>query len=303
MTPTVGVATPSALTGLKRQLLLVDQIAVVHDATDDWDFRSENPSLAADLDWLEEQGAVFRTDFSLGLESGIDELRCDGNKVVILPGGKPGIFSFRIADSGIPKSGPPFTVAHLLEVLNDICCREECQILRNSRGVETVSLFSPSKVSLSGRVSTIPTTVNSVIIKALPEPDDSTPFEQILEFKEDSSTKSKLLELRRWMSRLTHSSISPIEAAQELEWLLQQYEDHMRLHRLKVNRGMLETVVTMTGEIAENLIKLKLGNLARLPFLITERRIALLEAERSAPGREVAYIYKAHNSFGRASQF
>lgn len=61
---------------------------------------------------------------------------------------------------------------------------------------------------------------------------------------------------------------------------------------MKVNAGVLETVVTAGAEIIENLIRLKFGRLAQALFAIKHRRIALLEAERSAPGREVAYIAK-----------
>jgi hypothetical protein len=296
----IGVATPSVLAGLKRQLLLVDQIAVVHDVDPqkDWGFRSEDPSLAADLDWLTEQGEVFRTDFSLKLEIGINEVEARGENLILKAAKLPSLLTPYF---GIPNSAKShaerFTVGHMLEVIDDFCCREECQALRNSLGKEAISFFTPSRLCLSGTANTTLTTVNSIIIKALPEPDPTTSLERVLEFKKDSKTRSSLIALRRWVSNLVRSNVSPAEFGQELEWLLQEYEDHMRLHELKVNKGTLETVLTVSGEIAESLVKLRLGNLTKLPFVFSERKIALLDAERSAPGREVAYIYHAHKNF------
>jgi hypothetical protein len=88
------------------------------------------------------------------------------------------------------------------------------------------------------------------------------------------------------------------ELEQELEWLLHEYEEHMRLHRMKVNKGSLEVVVTLAAELVEDVAKLRLRNAAGLLFERRRREIALLEAERSAPGRELAYISKAKAAFG-----
>lgn len=61
MRKVIGVGDEASLVPLKRWLLLVDEVAVVHDEGTDWDSRSENPSLAADLDWLSERGIVFQS--------------------------------------------------------------------------------------------------------------------------------------------------------------------------------------------------------------------------------------------------
>ena len=301
MNKIIGVATPSALATLKRQLLLVDQIAVVHDVDPqiDWTFRAKNPSLAADLDWLTARGVVFRTDFSLKFEIDIDQVSVKGEKVILKSAQSPVILSSRSQERKLlvmPK-GEKITVSHMLEALYDFCCREECQRLRDNSDVEAISLFTPSLLPISGPVNTTIASVNSIVIKNLPEPDPTTSLERVLNFKDDPKTQSTFINLRRWISSLTKSNVSTIEAAQELEWLLQQYENHMRLHNLKINKGTLETILAVSGEIAESLVKLKFANLAKLPFLFSERKIALLEAELNAPGREVAYIYHTRKSF------
>ena len=72
---------------------------------------------------------------------------------------------------------------------------------------------------------------------------------------------------------------------------------HMRSHELKFKRGVLEIVVTIAAEIAEDLVKIRLGELSRLPFTLSHRKIDLLEAELKARGREIAYVVHARKQF------
>jgi hypothetical protein len=74
----------------------------------------------------------------------------------------------------------------------------------------------------------------------------------------------------------------------------------MRLHKMKTNVGVLETVVVSTAEILEDLIKFNWGKLAKTLFSFKQREIALLEGELKAPGNEVAYIVKASDTFKSA---
>ena len=67
----------------------------------------------------------------------------------------------------------------------------------------------------------------------------------------------------------------------------------MRLHRLKIETGRLETILTIGGDFIENLVKFNWGKLARTMFTLKHRRVELIEAEISAPGLEVAYLFKS----------
>jgi hypothetical protein len=141
--------------------------------------------------------------------------------------------------------------------------------------------------------------VAQVVIQAMPHPDEMTPWEAIIEFRQDPDASAKALGLRRWMRKIANESRPVGEIREELEWLLTEYERYMRLHRMKVNVGIVETVVTTTAELIEDITKLKFSHAASLPFVAKHRRIALLEAELQAPGREVAYISKAHAALGQ----
>ena len=60
----------------------------------------------------------------------------------------------------------------------------------------------------------------------------------------------------------------------------------------------VETLVTTTAEVAESLVKFKWSKLAKKLFEVRHKRIDLMKAEMALPGREVAYIVKARESFG-----
>jgi hypothetical protein len=49
--------------------------------------------------------------------------------------------------------------------------------------------------------------------------------------------------------------------------------------------------------VAEDVVKLKWGELAKLPFILRERRISLLDAEAKAPNRELAFVSMARSRF------
>jgi hypothetical protein len=54
--------------------------------------------------------------------------------------------------------------------------------------------------------------------------------------------------------------------------------------------GVLECLITGTGDLVENVAKLRVGKIAKLVTLSRERKLKLLEAEARAPGRELALL-------------
>jgi hypothetical protein len=92
-------------------------------------------------------------------------------------------------------------------------------------------------------------------------------------------------------------NVSAAEIEQKLEYLLHDYAEYMKLHSLKIKQGFLETFLTTSGELIDNLVKIKWGKVAETMFTIQHRKLALLEAEMSAPGREIAYVYRTNEHF------
>ena len=85
----------------------------------------------------------------------------------------------------------------------------------------------------------------------------------------------------------------------ELRYLIDEYTAYMRLHRIKANSGPVRTVLIQGAQLAEKMLKLKWGAAAEQLLSFRERRIALLEAEQKAPGREIAYLVETQRRFDR----
>lgn len=137
----------------------------------------------------------------------------------------------------------------------------------------------------------------TVVLNALPVPDEATPWEQIIEYRNDPNSRRKFLALRNWMSEVARAELSPTEVEEKLEYLVSQYQQHMELHRMKTNVGTLETIVTTGAEVLGDLVSFKWGKAAEALFSLKRRQVALLEGELSAPGNEIAYIVKARGAF------
>lgn len=192
------------------------------------------------------------------------------------------------------------TVHNLMLGVLDLACRWEAERLRKSTNADVVSLSPPQPEinSLLG-VKSEQGDVVRVLVRDFPQPSGSTSLEQILQFKQDPESKDRMFAFRRWAKTMMSKNAVPHEVAEELVWLAHEYQQHMKVHRMKVNRGILEIVVTTAGELAEDLVKLRWGKLSKLLFSMSHRKIDLMEAELKAPGREIAYLVKARNEFRR----
>lgn len=178
MSKLIGVSNAPALGQLKRWLLLVDQIAVVDDFEEDWSFRSKKPSLAADLDWLSHRGIVFPVNNYSNLNVNVEKVIPMKGRVILVPGPRPASLNVQPNPRADEK---PMTVAQLLDALSDPLCRLECQNLRRSADLDAISLRVRSPhLLVCGEERKALGDVQHVTIKAMPEPDETTPLESIL---------------------------------------------------------------------------------------------------------------------------
>ena len=127
-----------------------------------------------------------------------------------------------------------------------------------------------------------------VVIKALPVPNQNTPWEKILDYKNDPDTKKDFLEFRRWVRKIGKQGWSAEETEEELLSLINRFQEHMRVHKMKANTELIETIIKVPLEI----VSLKFSKVLDPIFAVKKHRIALLEAEINAPGREIAYLIK-----------
>jgi hypothetical protein len=139
--------------------------------------------------------------------------------------------------------------------------------------------------------------VISVVIDQLPIPDNNIPWEQIIDYRNDSKNQEALVALRKWINKISIGSFSATEIEEELEWLMNQFNRNMRLARMKANNACLETIIKAPLEIIEELPKFKFSKILDPLFALQKRRISLMESEMNSQGNEIAYIIKTKKAF------
>jgi len=239
------------LNALKRQALMFDRIAVPFfgGISEQFIEHSRVPLIITELEWLIDQGIAFEPNLDF------DKQRLAANN------------EFR-SFIGANVSETQYIEAELakdIDINRIVEGREEAsaQLLINA-GLAMIG-YNARYISAAMRAlgkgdayavlsATIPSSGSStaahsnevlqIAFNALPVPDESTPWEQIIEYRSDEDSRHKFLELRHWMSEMARSELTPAEAEQKLEYLISQYERHLKLHRLKTNTGTLETIVT-----------------------------------------------------------
>lgn len=140
-------------------------------------------------------------------------------------------------------------------------------------------------------------TIIHVVLDHFPVPADNIPWNDIIEFKNNSETQSKFFQMRHWMKRIAKGQIAPKEVSEEIEFLVNDYTEYLRIQKMKFSTTSLQFFLTTMAGITEDIIKLRLEAAINRFFSVRQRRVALMEAERTAPGREVAYLVKTREKF------
>jgi hypothetical protein len=290
---------PSSLDKLKRTALMFDQICINQASTS----ASPDSREQAELDWLKEKGVVFEQELKDVI--GLSRYK-NGTKVYLLPRPKGFKGAGKMTKAMLDDAQPALLIRspHLsAEMIRELLSRLLALEISNFETVEAVPLLA-SERAMFANVSSVKDAgrreeVIDVVLNSFPEPDESTSWEQILDFRSDPESRAKFLGLRSWIIDMSHGALLQHETRDKLEWALHQYSEHLNLHRIKAKTGMLRTLVVGGAEAIESVLKFKLKNAAELIFSARARRLSLLEAEANAPGRELAYIYSARRRFGK----
>lgn len=139
--------------------------------------------------------------------------------------------------------------------------------------------------------------VVEIIINKLPLPSPTTSWEAILDYRSDSGTKESLRALRNWIRKISSENLTAGEIEDELESLMDEFNNHMRLHKLKADTEALQTLVKAPLSLLENLLRIKPTEIINPLFTFRKRQISLMDAEINAPGKEISYIFKANEAF------
>lgn len=175
--------------------------------------------------------------------------------------------------------------------------RKSSIVLREIHGLDAYPILSTT-IPDSTQPSATKTDVVRIVLNRLPVPDDSTPWQDIVEYRKDPDSHGKFLALRNWMSDVARQNLTPQEVEEKLEHLLYEYQKHLEFYRIKAKRGTLETIIVASAEFLEDIANKRFSKLGKALFTTNQKRIELLEGELKAPGKEVAYIAKTQGTFG-----
>lgn len=137
-----------------------------------------------------------------------------------------------------------------------------------------------------------------VVLNNLPTPGEDVPLAAILDFSSDEETRRKLAGLDIWMRRQAHSGKELQEVALEMEESLHDLANHMRLADMRSQTSGFRMIMAIPLGIIEELLHLKPRGAMDVVFEYRDRKANRLEAELSAPGGALAYIYAAEKRFG-----
>lgn len=305
---------------LRRELLLFDQLALpfLEETIEVWsdsEASSELNQRAAELEWLADKGIVVApavnqpktgplvNDYKdyISMQAEIHEqihkmgqfAEYDGNISKV-----DGIL--KRAKAYAAKTGDTDIINRTMQMsdqsdehLSRVIAADLCQ----RTGTLAIPVL-PTRIEnpLSTGVSRVDAL--NIAIHSIPFPAKDVPLERLLDFRNDPDVKADFLALHKWATSTVTVRKNPTEILEEVEYLVSQYERHMKIHRIELGTGALETLVTIGAEALEDVVKLKWGSAAKLLFSLRKRNVGLLKAELSAPGKELAYLVKASSQLG-----
>jgi len=282
---------------LKQQALLFDQIGILDlNKCLEYDLSLDDEQLG-DIQWLIEKNLIYNL--------AIQPFEAGTNKEVVA----------YLAEAGLESYAHTLNYKALLKasgIQGKSILDEKWYGWRNAQ--ESVSLrLLAIQVETLDNVNPVPflpesqfvldipnskvTDVAQVIINKLPLPDQTTPWESIFEYRDDTDVKQSLLSLRRWMRKIAEQNLPVHEIEEELEWLMNEFQAHMKLHKMKSNTETIETIIKVPLEMLENLVKFNFSKLVDPLFAMRKRKLSLLEAEINAPGKDIAYVIKTNEAF------
>jgi hypothetical protein len=170
--------------------------------------------------------------------------------------------------------------------------------LKRLHGIDSYPVFIDSNIIYQSDF-TQKSAVLRIVLNKLPIPSDLTSWDEIKEFKENSSNVGRFLALKVLINEISNGTLQPSEIVDKLDYLLYQYENSYKLHNIEHHNGLLEVFVVTPLEIIEDIVKLKWSKLAKSLFSLSKNDISLLKSEINSPGSQVAYIFHAKQHFSK----
>jgi hypothetical protein len=117
--------------------------------------------------------------------------------------------------------------------------------------------------------------------------------QDIFDFREEMNKKGWTF--RRFLHELSSKQQTEAEIRDELDYRLDDYSKSMERFKIERAISFWETYIIPTVEALE---RIKPSAFLKGLVSIRKRKLALMEAEMKAPGRECAYVFEAQKRFG-----
>lgn len=121
-------------------------------------------------------------------------------------------------------------------------------------------------------------------------------LDRLIDFKNDPDTKLKFFALRNWINDISKNEYSKHELSDKFEYLWYQYLNHIENYKLKYSLEGGEFLMTISEELLNNLSSLRFGSAIKTLLNFRKRKTLLHQEELEAPGKEIAYIFKARQA-------
>lgn len=135
------------------------------------------------------------------------------------------------------------------------------------------------------------------VLNDIPEPDHSTSWDHIIEFRADEEIRNKYLSLTNWINKVSNSNLKLSEIKEEYDFLYSEYIKHFKLHKMKFNNSKLEVIVNSTTNFLANIASGNYVSSIKDLFQFNIKNANLLQEEAKMPGKEVAYIFHSNEKF------
>jgi hypothetical protein len=301
----------SDFSNLKQQALLFDQIGIyklsnfyktLEESLDLFrklglDSYNKTQPIIAELEWLQQKGIVFELKVEDELQSELMKKFPQNSTSQKFKDAKKLLKNIiDIQTSGLRQAE---NEANRLELIKDQhfkTIRFLSIIMETTRDATFVTTFPYTEYTREIPNSS-KSDVAQVVIKSLPLPSNETPWEQLIDYRNDTKTQKLLLSLRRWINKIATQNLSSLEIDDEIEFLINEFQEHMKFHKMKANTETIEVIINSVSDVLGNLLTLKFSKLLEPLFAVKKRQLSLLEAELNVPGKEMAYIIKSRETF------
>jgi len=135
------------------------------------------------------------------------------------------------------------------------------------------------------------------VLNDIPEPDYTTPWEQIIEYRSDIDVKNKYLALINWINKVSNSNMQMCEIKDEYDFLYSEYMKQFKLHKMKYNSSKLEVILNASINFISNFATGNYTTSIKDLFQFNVKNAQLLQEETKLPGKELAYIYHTSMRF------